>query len=614
MSFLLYDLKTRLGIDDLATCSALTASASRAQHFNALAQLEKILGVRCFDSPAEFADWLRPGAESALPHHPLGFEPRIGGADVRAALRRHGPRHHRPPVPGQHPGGPGADLGRLLRSPGLASGESGRAGPRPGASRGQARPEPCYRAGAGRLRANRGRARQQRPQRPRLRRPGRPRWPQILLRRHGPRPGPDAAVDVRRPRANAPHHLRRAEPHSKTCSARSTQRPATSACRCSSTISSLPGSDRRSGRASPPSPPTRARKCSDSPGGYRCPTSAGSTRTSWPVTRCRCGDYHYVAYVHGDLNAANILVDAHRQRLGHRLLPRRARARAEGPGQVRERPALPAHAHRGRLPAPGGPRRSPAPSARSPTCKPRFPTAPARCAPPSSPGRGRCSRCCAGSAASSAMRTATPCSSRWRSCVTPSTRSAFPRRPRSRSSRRWRRRARSPSRSPGPSKPSWSCGWTGSNPISSGQAGSASPSAPDGGIGSATWTRIWPSSGPQAVTRLLCLLTDASSAGRAYPTSAPGPRPPASTYRRLPVPDQGTPGCRRRHRPRAVVPRGHRSRRVGRGDLHGRPRPERDHCRVLPGGRAGSRPTRPSPRSGRRAGRARSRPAPRKTS
>lgn len=89
VSFLLYDLKTRLGIDELATCSALTASASRAQHFNALAQLEKILGVRCFDSPAEFADWLRPGAELALPHHLGGFEPRIGGADVRAAL---GPR------------------------------------------------------------------------------------------------------------------------------------------------------------------------------------------------------------------------------------------------------------------------------------------------------------------------------------------------------------------------------------------------------------------------------------------------------------------------------------------------------------------------------------------
>lgn len=35
VSFLLYDLKTRLGIDQLGTCTALTASASRSQHFNA---------------------------------------------------------------------------------------------------------------------------------------------------------------------------------------------------------------------------------------------------------------------------------------------------------------------------------------------------------------------------------------------------------------------------------------------------------------------------------------------------------------------------------------------------------------------------------------------------
>ena len=86
VSFLLYDLKTRLGIDDLATCSALTASASRTQHFNALAQLDKILGVRCFDSPAEFVDWLRPGAELALPHHLLSFEPRIESPVDAAAL------------------------------------------------------------------------------------------------------------------------------------------------------------------------------------------------------------------------------------------------------------------------------------------------------------------------------------------------------------------------------------------------------------------------------------------------------------------------------------------------------------------------------------------------
>jgi protein-tyrosine phosphatase/nicotinamidase-related amidase len=84
VSFLLYDLKTRLGIDELATCSALTASASRVQHFNALSQLDKILGVRCFESLADFVDWLRPGAELDLPQHPLGFEPAIRGSQVAA--------------------------------------------------------------------------------------------------------------------------------------------------------------------------------------------------------------------------------------------------------------------------------------------------------------------------------------------------------------------------------------------------------------------------------------------------------------------------------------------------------------------------------------------------
>src|ERR687892_1323589 len=84
VSFLLYELCTRLGIDELATCSALTASASRTQHFNALSQLDKILGVRCFDSVADFVDWLQPGAELDLPRHPLGFEPRIGGSEAAA--------------------------------------------------------------------------------------------------------------------------------------------------------------------------------------------------------------------------------------------------------------------------------------------------------------------------------------------------------------------------------------------------------------------------------------------------------------------------------------------------------------------------------------------------
>ena len=86
VSFLLYDLKTRLGIDELATCSALTASDSRAQHFNALSQLEKILGVHCFESLAEFVDWLHPGAELDLPQHAAGFEPRIEGSQVEPGL------------------------------------------------------------------------------------------------------------------------------------------------------------------------------------------------------------------------------------------------------------------------------------------------------------------------------------------------------------------------------------------------------------------------------------------------------------------------------------------------------------------------------------------------
>jgi protein-tyrosine phosphatase/nicotinamidase-related amidase len=61
--FNLYDLKTRYGIDALATCSALTASASRTQHFNALEQLGKILGVTCFDSVGDFTEWLVPDGE-----------------------------------------------------------------------------------------------------------------------------------------------------------------------------------------------------------------------------------------------------------------------------------------------------------------------------------------------------------------------------------------------------------------------------------------------------------------------------------------------------------------------------------------------------------------------
>ena len=74
ISFLLYDLKTRCGIHELATCSALTASASRTQHFNALDQIRKILGVSVFDSVGDFAQWLVPdGSKPAPPAIKTGF-------------------------------------------------------------------------------------------------------------------------------------------------------------------------------------------------------------------------------------------------------------------------------------------------------------------------------------------------------------------------------------------------------------------------------------------------------------------------------------------------------------------------------------------------------------
>jgi protein-tyrosine phosphatase/nicotinamidase-related amidase len=62
VTFLLYDLRTRLRVDALATCSALTASASRAAHFAALEQLRRVLGVEVFDGVGDFAEWLSPGA------------------------------------------------------------------------------------------------------------------------------------------------------------------------------------------------------------------------------------------------------------------------------------------------------------------------------------------------------------------------------------------------------------------------------------------------------------------------------------------------------------------------------------------------------------------------
>lgn len=58
ISFLAYDLRTRYPKMQIAVCSALTASSSRAHHFMALEQLQRLLGVRVFSSIGDFTDFL----------------------------------------------------------------------------------------------------------------------------------------------------------------------------------------------------------------------------------------------------------------------------------------------------------------------------------------------------------------------------------------------------------------------------------------------------------------------------------------------------------------------------------------------------------------------------
>jgi nicotinamidase-related amidase len=63
--FLCYELITRYPRMEVAVCSALCASSSRQQHFEALSQLDRILGVRVIDSLGEFIDWLGGTASDA---------------------------------------------------------------------------------------------------------------------------------------------------------------------------------------------------------------------------------------------------------------------------------------------------------------------------------------------------------------------------------------------------------------------------------------------------------------------------------------------------------------------------------------------------------------------
>jgi nicotinamidase-related amidase/aminoglycoside phosphotransferase (APT) family kinase protein len=61
VQYLAYELVARLGWDDVAVCSALTASRSRIHHRQALEHMAASLGVAVIDSLAEFEAWLGLG-------------------------------------------------------------------------------------------------------------------------------------------------------------------------------------------------------------------------------------------------------------------------------------------------------------------------------------------------------------------------------------------------------------------------------------------------------------------------------------------------------------------------------------------------------------------------
>ncbi|WP_437224162.1 serine/threonine protein kinase [Planctomicrobium sp. SH661] len=63
--YLLYDLKTRAGFHNLATCSKLVAAPDRVEHRNALRQLETVLGVKVFHEVDEFLAYLGVGKNVA---------------------------------------------------------------------------------------------------------------------------------------------------------------------------------------------------------------------------------------------------------------------------------------------------------------------------------------------------------------------------------------------------------------------------------------------------------------------------------------------------------------------------------------------------------------------
>lgn len=80
ITFLAYDLATRYPEFEIAVCSALAASSSRSMHFVALEQLKNILGVRVYSSVGAFTEFLT-GTQPAL-------EARIQNARIDASKIR----------------------------------------------------------------------------------------------------------------------------------------------------------------------------------------------------------------------------------------------------------------------------------------------------------------------------------------------------------------------------------------------------------------------------------------------------------------------------------------------------------------------------------------------
>ena len=66
VQYLVYELVARFGFDDVAVCGALTASRSRTHHRQALEHMAASLGVAVIDSLPEFLGWLGLGASPGV--------------------------------------------------------------------------------------------------------------------------------------------------------------------------------------------------------------------------------------------------------------------------------------------------------------------------------------------------------------------------------------------------------------------------------------------------------------------------------------------------------------------------------------------------------------------